>query len=195
MWISHGSVRVPVLTVVRVKFRMLSATAVVLSVVLGASGCAAASPVAVPTETPAFATDEEAFAAAEQTYRAYVDALNQVDLSDPATFEPVYALTTGEANAGAREAFSGMHAEGLTVAGASRVSLVSVSPDGLGLQLDACVDVSKVTLTNPSGVSVVEPNRSDIQSIRLNFEPAEQSSTGVLISYIDGREDGPACEG
>ena len=48
---------------------------------------------------PAFANEEEAFAAAEETYRAYVDALNQVDLSDPETFEAVYAWTTGDANA------------------------------------------------------------------------------------------------
>src|SRR5688500_5990965 len=45
-----------------------------------------------PAETThGFASEEEAFAAAEETYRAYVDALNQVDLSDPETFEPVLA--------------------------------------------------------------------------------------------------------
>ena len=52
---------------------------------------------------PAFATEEEAFAAAEETYREYVDALNQVDLSDPETFEAVYAWTTGDANANERK--------------------------------------------------------------------------------------------
>ncbi|HOQ22628.1 MAG TPA: hypothetical protein PLN62_09415, partial [Microbacterium sp.] len=52
------------------------------------TGCA---PEPAPTPTPTgFASDDEAFAAAEATYRAYVDALNAVDLSDPATFEPVY---------------------------------------------------------------------------------------------------------
>ncbi len=50
-----------------------------------------------------FASEEEAFAAAEETYRAYVDALNQVDLSDPETFEAVYAWTTGDANADERK--------------------------------------------------------------------------------------------
>ncbi len=70
---------------------------------------------------PAFATEEEAFAAAEETYREYVDALNQVDLSDPETFEAVYSWTTGDANAGARESFSEMHADGWTVAGESLV--------------------------------------------------------------------------
>ena len=48
------------------------------------SGCAA-DPSVEPTPTPTFANEDEAFAAAEATYRAYVDALNQVDLADPAT--------------------------------------------------------------------------------------------------------------
>ena len=72
-----------------------------LAIVLGmATGC---QPEPEPSPTgPVFATEEEAFAAAEETYRAYVDALNQVDLSDPETFEAVYAWTTGDANAGER---------------------------------------------------------------------------------------------
>ncbi len=91
-----------------------------LSVIVAASALAAAllsgctgEPAPV-VSTPSFATEDEAFAAAEQTYRNYVDALNQVDLSDPATFEPVYAWTTGDANARARETFSQMHADGWT---------------------------------------------------------------------------------
>ncbi|WP_439593126.1 hypothetical protein [Microbacterium sp.] len=174
------------------KFRMLSATAVVLSVVLGASGCAAASPVAVPTETPAFATDEEAFAAAEQTYRAYVDALNQVDLSDPATFEPVYALTTGEANAGSREEFSQMHAEGLTVAGSTSIDLIDLHGER-PIEVDVCLRVSDVTLTNPSGKSVVAPDRPDVQMMRVRFAPGD-TRTGLLIDLFTGRRDGQACE-
>src|SRR6188768_3952981 len=77
-----------------------------------------------PEPTPLFSSEEEAFAAAEATYRAYVDALNQVDLSDPETFEEVYAWTTGEANAGARKSFSQMHADGWIVGGESQVTKV-----------------------------------------------------------------------
>ncbi len=79
-------------------FRRSAAVVVALAVTLGATAC---QPEPTPTPTgPAFASEDEAFAAAEETYRAYVDALNQVDLSDPETFEAVYAWTTGEANAG-----------------------------------------------------------------------------------------------
>lgn len=55
--------------------RTLAATAAVaLAALIGGCG----SPAPAPTPTPTgFASEAEAFAAAEETYRAYVDALNQ----------------------------------------------------------------------------------------------------------------------
>ena len=81
--------------------RLAGACAVAALVMSALVGCGTPTDPAEPT--PVFTSEEQAFAAAEETYRAYVDALNQVDLSDPATFEPVFALTTGEANAVRRE--------------------------------------------------------------------------------------------
>ena len=78
------------------KSRLLAAAAVLACVLITTTGCFAQPD---PEPTPLFSSEEEAFAAAEATYRAYVDALNQVDLSDPETFEEVYAWTTGDANA------------------------------------------------------------------------------------------------
>ncbi len=75
-----------------------AAAALVLALALGMTTACQPEPAPSPS-APVFANEEEAFAAAEETYRAYVDALNQVDLSDPETFEAVYAWTTGEANA------------------------------------------------------------------------------------------------
>ena len=83
------------------------------------TGCA---PEPAPTPTPTgFASDDEAFAAAEATYRAYVDALNAVDLSDPATFEPVYANLSGQALADEKKSLTTMSAEGWVVSGESKV--------------------------------------------------------------------------
>ncbi|MCR2819110.1 hypothetical protein NQ166_09755 [Microbacterium sp. zg.Y1090] len=155
-------------------------------------------PQPAPTPTPtstAFASEADAFAAAEETYRAYVDALNQVDLSDPATFEAVYAWTTGEANAASRQSFSQMHAEGLTVGGVSTPTVVEArssedAPDGV--EVAVCVDVSQVTLVNPSNESVVAPDRRDVQSLLLDLEVGE-TPTGWSISLISGREGEPAC--
>ncbi len=82
--------------------RSLTALALVAMVAPVVAGCAP-DPAPAPTTAVSFSSEEEAFAAAEETYRAYVDALNQVDLSDPGTFEAVYAWTTGEANADERK--------------------------------------------------------------------------------------------
>lgn len=164
-----------------------------LALLLG--GCTP-EPAPQPTPTPPFTSEEEAFAAAEATYRAYVDALNQVDLSDPATFEPVFAWTTGKANAGARETFSEMHAEQWQVDGPTVVAKVVPTADGWAenfVQLDVCLDVSSVTLVDRDGNSVVAPDRSDVQAMRVTTEPAK-TPTGMAISDIDGREDGPSCD-
>ncbi|WP_157549432.1 hypothetical protein [Microbacterium sp. Leaf288] len=172
-------------------------TAAVLSgmLVLGLAGCTQPEP-AEPTPTTAFSSDEEAFAAAEETYRAYVDALNQVDLSDPETFEAVYGWTTGEANAGARKTFSQMHADGWAVDGPTTVALLlptEVQPSRNEVALDVCLDVSAVTVVDSQGASVVADDRRDIQSMRITVEQAKSSPTGFLIALIDGRTDGPEC--
>src|SRR3546814_19121412 len=72
--------------------RSARALAVLALVGAAATGCVGTPEPRETTPTPL--RDAEAFAAAEETYRAYVDALNPVDLSDPATFEPVSPLTT-----------------------------------------------------------------------------------------------------
>jgi hypothetical protein len=170
-------------------------TAVVLALAAGAvTGCGSPTPSPTPSATPAFATEEEAFAAAEATYRAYVEALNAVDLSDPATFEPVYAWTTGDANAGARESFSQMHADGWTVGGQSTVALFQLHDYAEDIVADVCLDVSLVTVVDASTTSMVDPERSNVQAMRVRFHDTSASTTGLVIANIDGRSDGPTCE-
>lgn len=159
--------------------RLLIPTALALGLV----GCVADAP-AEPE--PQFSSESEAFAAAEATYRAYVDALNQVDLSDPETFEAVYAWTTGEANAGARESFTGMHADGLAVSGETRydsVSLLSFTPDESGTVVASlCVDVADVELHTPEGESAVPAQRPDRQPLVVTFDVDRSSDTGMRIA-------------
>lgn len=157
------------------------------------TGCVP-EPAPSPSPTPTgFASEEEAFAAAEETYRAYVDALNQVDLSDPKTFEPVYALTTGDALDAAKSSFTRMSADGWVVGGESVVSLIEsagVDIERREVSLAICVDVSGVTLVDENGVS------------QVGTRPAEQSLLAVVaqegpvwaIQTFQGREGDPSCE-
>ena len=184
--------RMPRATVVDMnRRRPFRAASIVIAAMLGVgalAGCGPTDPSPAPTPT-GFASEEEAFAAAEATYRAYVDALNQVDLSDPSTFEEVYRWTMGDANAGARESFSQMHADGWRVSGESKIVSVQSPaggdrPDDVGVAI-ACLDVSAVTLDNAEGNSVVDPDRPDIQAIAIKVVPAD-TPTGAVIQSLDG---------
>ncbi|TQJ31784.1 hypothetical protein [Microbacterium sp. SLBN-146] len=177
-----------------------AAAALALIALLG--GCApesSPSPSASLSSSPTFTSDAEAFAAAEKTYRAYVDALNDVDLSDPETFEPVFALTTGDANDATKKTFSQMHADGWTVQGETRIDLLERSPGDEGVasgdvMLDVCLNVGDVRLTGPDGESVVSPDRLDVQSMRVELFQSG-SLPAYLIASISGREDGTSCAG
>ncbi len=173
-------------------FRRSAAVVVALAVTLGATAC---QPEPTPTPTgPAFASEDEAFAAAEETYRAYVDALNQVDLSDPDTFEAVYAWTTGEANAEAKKTFTTMHADMWTVSGKSVPTIVEPRLwGGSGnVEVAVCLNVADVSLVNNLGESVVDPDRPDVQSMLVTMEQSPTES-GWAIRSFDGRDGEPSC--
>lgn len=155
------------------------------------------SPSASSSSSPTFSTEAEAFAAAERTYRAYVDALNEVDLSDPDTFEPVFALTTGDALEASKQTFMQMHTDGWTVSGTTRIDLLDpfdeMDVPGLDrLTLDVCLNVSDVRLTDRGGESVVSPDRMDVQAMRLTLVLSSTRGS-YLISSIAGRTDGKSC--
>jgi hypothetical protein len=179
--------------VIRRGVALVAALACAALMLGGCDGSPGPSP---STSTPLFADEAEAFAAAEATYRAYIDALNGVDLSDPSTFEPVFALTTGEANAEARESFSQMHADRWQVKGQSTIDgIADLEATITGVPtvaLAACLNVSDVTVTDSDGNSVVEDSRPDVQSVRVDLTGDARSDTGMVISTLDGYE-GSEC--
>jgi hypothetical protein len=157
-----------------------------------ATGCLA-QPETEPS--PAFSSDEEAFAAAEATYRAYVHALNEVDLSDPTTFEGVYAWTTGELSTSDRKGLSAYHADGVAVSGDSRIQIIqrrSIDETGV-VTLAVCLDVSEVQVVGEDGGSLVAPDRVRVQSLLVSVAPDEASPTRLLLTSIGAREGEPAC--
>ncbi|WP_137846007.1 hypothetical protein [Microbacterium sp. 2FI] len=168
-----------------------------VALLLLASALSACTPSPEPTEpTPLFASEAEAFAAAEETYRAYVDALNQVDLSDPATFEDVYAWTTGDLNRSDRQGLTTYHAEGTVVSGESSVALVEGSTANISrgtVDLAVCLDVSNIDVRDSDGNSVVDPDRTPVQSLVVSLSPSTYSPTALQIEAIGPRVDGPSC--
>ncbi|MDF2579600.1 MAG: hypothetical protein K0S49_1179 [Microbacterium sp.] len=162
------------------------AVAALVVVALLTSGCGspASPPTLAPTTAAPSPTDSAAaaYAAAEATYRAYVDALNAVDLSDPTTFEPVYALTLLNYNA-----------QNVTVSGNTRVASISPSDEVQAgdVRLAVCLDVSAVEVRASDGKSLVSPERLAVQSLLVTLQ--QTSDTRPVIVSIEGREGGPTC--
>ncbi|UUE19225.1 hypothetical protein [Microbacterium sp. J1-1] len=165
--------------------------AILVAAVALLTGCAP-DPVPTPTPTAAFASEEEAFAAAEATYRAYNDALNSVDLSDPATFDAAFALSSGNFNASDRRTLSKLHADGDSMVGSVTVSKfvgVNSAPPFREVVAYACVDVSASDVLNSSGASVVDPARPDMNSLRVTFI---LSGDQLLIDHA-ARDENAEC--
>lgn len=154
------------------------------------SGCTPETdPTPKPTKTAVFATDEEAFAAAEETYRAFIDAQNRVDLRDDSTFEPVYNLTVDHAYAAIRESLTQLQAEGVTMRGTSAIASMEplkVNTASGEVSMHVCVDVSATDLLDSSGSSIVPSTRADVQSLVVDF--VLQGSDGLKVSRTVGDE-------
>jgi hypothetical protein len=183
-------------TVDRVTVRpSLAASLLALALSAGAlAGCTTPQP--DPTPTSPFSTEEEAFAAAEDTYRAYIDALNQVDLSDPRTFEDVYAWTTGELNSTDRRNFSEWHAAEVMISGNATVDAATAtrySFPPLEILLDVCYNVSSVKVVTANGDSLVRPDRPEVQALEIRLVPSAHSTTKLAIESIGASTVSTTC--
>lgn len=132
---------------------------------LGAlSGCAP-SPEPSPTKTALFASDEEAFAAAEETYRAYTEASNARRNGDQSV-DPQDFLT-GEALESHIDSLRALDEAGLRVVG--DVSVVDFRPmsdsvrrDGQSLSAVVCLDLANARTLNSDGDDVTPSDRPQV---------------------------------
>lgn len=167
-----------------IKFRRshrLGALALV-AVSVALAGCSPA-PSPTPTPTAAFASEEEAFAAAEETFQEYTDATNGTDLSDPSSFTAVFDWLTDDALSAARENYSQFHAARITRTGRSTFDTFTPSEYSADLvTAHACLDVSMVALTYPDGASAVPPDRPPRQAIEVHFVSATTDTALAIAS-------------
>ncbi|CAH0156247.1 hypothetical protein [Microbacterium foliorum] len=148
-----------------------------------------------PTPTPAavFATEQDAFAAAEDAYGAYNEAFNAIDLSDPSTFEPVFALTTSDFRNADKETLSELSAAGLQFVGETKI----IGFEGMSSTTHfeevvalVCIDLSESDVVNAAGDSVVPIERPAVNTLRVTFAA---NAGSVLIAHAD-REPEASCD-
>jgi len=139
----------------------------VVAAVIGLAGCTP-GPAPTPTPTPLFTSEAEAFKAAEQVYRDYVDAGNErrdgTAVADPQTFLSGQAL---EDDINAQRMLKEKH---LRIAGPNRVrSFHAVDYDERRGQVSAelCIDVTESRVIDESGADTTPPNRPGLVALRV----------------------------
>jgi hypothetical protein len=144
-----------------------------------------------PSATPIFATDEDALAAAEKAYAAYLavsDAILADGGRDTSRIEPFVSETLLPKELDGFKLYSDA---GWRFQGGSTfdsVTLQQYVDDGSGtasVNLYTCLDVSAVRIIDSTNTDVTPPNRS----ARLPLEVGIQVLTGPTISFLVDRSD------
>ena len=127
-----------------------------------------AKPSPQPTKTAAFASDEEASAAAEETYRAYVEAGNLAN-GDEDKYLAGRALENHiEGERQLEEA--GLHVEGETALASFEVMPDSVARDRTNLSAAVCLDLRHLRTISADGTNVTPPDRPDVIAMTVEMQ-------------------------
>ena len=151
----------------------VTAAALSALLVLALAGCTTPGP-ADPTPTTGFSSEDEAFAAAEETYRAYVDAVN-ARRADPAAMPEPTDFLIGDALEAEIDTQRLMHAEGLSISGDTAVTgaqRVAWSDQSGELTLMVCLDSSDTVVRDNSGADVTPPSRPVVYALNVRFDLA-----------------------
>lgn len=155
------------------------------------SGCAPA-PEPTPTATSMFASEEEAFAAAEEVYRAYNEAVNAERRGDEEASPRDYLV--GLALEGDTEARQILGAQGLTVQGDGVIAEftgedIETGADSLSIDALVCLDVSSTIVLNTAGTDVTPLERSK----RVLLEVRMTEVNGSLVIEESTSENDAPC--
>lgn len=152
---------------------LAAAVALALSLSLAACGPEPA-PITVPPQpssTPLFASDEEALAAAERAYAAYVAALDELGVrgwDDPSSLE---AVATGSVLANDQARALEYASNQIKQAGSARFSIHSLQTYSAfapaRVSFYVCLDVSEVDLVDAEGESIVSNERDDVVPLEV----------------------------
>jgi hypothetical protein len=161
----------------------VTAAALGALVMLTLAGCTTPEPTdPTPTPTSAFASEEEAFAAAEATYRAYVDAVN-ARREDPTAVPAPTDFLIADALEAEISAENIKTSEGLSISGSTVVTGVegvTWEPQRDEVELTVCVDSSGTTVHDVTGTDVTPKDRPEIYALRVHFEV--MSDAMVIVS-------------
>lgn len=172
----------------RVMMRKTVVTSLAATVlVAGLCGCAP-DPFADPTPPPTpsavvsgFASDEEAFAAAEATYRAYVDAGNARRAGDSSA-DPAQYLS-GKLLAAEIKSYETFESAGIRLEGKIRLISFEVrSASRDQIDATACIDVTETRVFNSKDEDVTPRSRQDVLGLDLKLESTTSTGKWLITS-------------
>lgn len=163
------------------------------AVVAGVIGLSACTPVPTPepTPTPLFASEAEAFKAAERVFRDYNAASNErrrgTAGAEPQNFLSGQAL---EDDINAQRTLKEKH---LRIDGPNRVSsfhAVEYDKEREQVSAELCIDVTGSRVVDESGADVTPPSRADLVALRVVM-----TSQGDQLAITSAAPGGHSCIG
>ncbi|WP_394554560.1 hypothetical protein ACDF64_07680 [Agromyces sp. MMS24-JH15] len=159
-----------------------------LASVLCFAGCSDAAPAATvePSESvaaPVFASDEEALAAAVDTYEKYLDLSAEVSQEGGVNPERLLPLLDQSYGQKIVEEFQGMERVGLHVVGrgiASAYRLIEYSTSTEDISVYACQSVGSTRIIDVDGSDITPPDREQVIPMVLVFHA--DLDAGALLS-------------
>lgn len=151
---------------------------------LAATALSACTPTPEPTPTPtaAFASEEEAFVAAEEVYRAYNDAVNtqrkNENDDDPQKYLTALALQSDiDANRVLQD--NGVHIEGPGEVASFEGIGSTLSTTPATVSAEVCLDVGATRVIDEHGEDRTPESRADVVALDVKFVMTDQ---GLRIS-------------
>ncbi len=171
--------------------RLLAATLLAVLVLTGCTTPASPTPPPPsPEPTPVFASDEEALAAAEKAYAAYiatVDAILRDGGSSPERLQPLVAADLYERELAG---FEEMSSKGWRGVGQRTFELTLQQYSNLDIVVYSCENVSATDVVDSSGTSVVSGDRPDTYLFEVGIS---DESGRWLISSKEVWQGDSAC--
>ncbi|WP_203137360.1 hypothetical protein [Microbacterium sp. JZ31] len=169
-----------------------SPVAFIALLALGLSGCAATpAPEPSPSAT-GFASEEEAFAAAEETYRAYVAEINAYNAGDDDA-DPLRYLQ-GELRDTDEQIYEQTRAAGVTTEGDLKITdlrrdSVELVAGAASVQLDVCMDASEWRFINADGEDVTPTDAPKKYFLDVELATVDRSRLVIIGNVPDFESD------
>ena len=146
-----------------------------------------------PSPTPVFASDEEALAAAEAAYGAYLAVSDAISSDGGANPERLAASVTAEELAESIELYKSFEIEGIRTRGTTTFDSVALQrADDYEVAIYLCLDVTQVRMIDTGGADVTPASR--INRVPLEVIFLVGSDQQLLLDSSDVWRDGETCE-